>query len=284
MRPSAYPTLAAAVRAVVAQAGGLGFVREGQTVLLKPAANSPRPYPATTDPEVVREVARLVQEAGGTPVIADRTVFSGSTADTFQKLGLADAARELGIACRPLDAEEVVGLRHPDAEHWGGVVPVYKSVATADHVINLCTPRTHRVGDFTMAMKNWVGVVDGHARMGMHFPSGFKQRLAEISLVVRPALVVMDGRKGFTNGGPDAGDLATLDFLAAGADPLALDAFGLAQLRLAGTNERLSRGPLWELPVMKRAAELRLGTSDPARIRLTGLSDADEARVRREWT
>jgi uncharacterized protein (DUF362 family) len=43
----------------------------------------------------------------------------------------------------------------------------------------------------------------------------------------------MDGRAGFTNGGPDVGDLARLDFLAASVDPLAIDAVGLGFLRMA---------------------------------------------------
>jgi uncharacterized protein (DUF362 family) len=282
VHPSASPTLAAAVRAVIAQAGGLGFIRVDQSVLIKPAVNSARRYPATSDPEVVLEVARLVLEAGGRPVIADRTMFMRSTADTFHALGLDAAAREAGALCLPLDDAPVVSVPHPLAAHWsGGAVPIYRPVAKADHVINLCTPRTHRVGDFTMALKNNVGVVSGSARLGMHFPGGFKQRLAELSLVVRPSLVLMDGRQGFTDGGPDEGDLAKLDFLAASNDPLAIDAIGLAHLRLAGANARVSTGSLWDLPVMKRAREAGVGAGSAAELALVGLGAEEEARLRR---
>ena len=283
VRPSAFPTLAAAVREVIARAGGLPFVREGDRVLLKPATNSPRPYPATADPEVVLEVARMVIEAGGVPFIADRTVFSGSTAITFHKLGYFEAAHQARISCQALDSAAVVAVNHERATSWGGVVPIYRPVFEADHVINLCTPRTHRIGDFTMAMKNWVGVVDAGARLGMHLPGGFKQRVAEISLVVRPALVLMDGRQGFTNGGPDSGDLARLDFLAAAVDPVAIDAVGLAQLRLAGANERISSGSIWKLPVMKRAVELGLGATTPAGIVLSGLTPPKKRRCALSW-
>jgi len=280
VRPSQHPSLAAAVRAVIAAADGLSFIREGQTVLLKPAANSARPYPATTDPEVLLEVAKAVQARGGRPFIADRTMFRASTKQTFEKLGYFDVAAQAGIDCRPLDDSPVVGLLHSDAVHWGGTVPIYRAVAEAEHVINLCTPRTHRLGDFTMALKNWVGVVDSGARLGMHFPSGFKQRLAELSLVVRPSLIVMDGRQGFTDGGPDSGDLASFDFLAAGTDPLAIDAVGLANLRIAGTNSRIAEGSIWSLPLMARAAQLR--PSGVQRVRLTGLSPQETARWLKE--
>ncbi len=280
VRPSQHQSLAEAVRAVIAAAGGLGFIRDGQTVLLKPAANSAQRYPATTDPEVLLEVAKAVQERGGRPFIADRTMFRASTNETFDKLGYFEVAAQAGIACRPLDDEPVVGLQHSDAVHWGGVVPIYAAVAAADHVINLCTPRTHQLGDFTMAQKNWVGVVDSSARLGMHFPSGFKQRLAELSLVLRPSLVLMDGRKGFTDGGPDSGDVASFDFLAAGTDPLAIDAVGLANLRISGTNARIADRSIWALPVMARAAQLR--PAGVRRVRITGLSVGEAARWLKE--
>jgi uncharacterized protein (DUF362 family) len=269
------------VRDVIARAGGVGFIREGQTVLLKPAVNSARPYPATTAPDVLFAVAEVVREAGGVPVVADRTVFSKSTARTFHRLGLDAAAREARVSCRALDHEDVVARSHPLATHWrGGVVPIYRPVAEADHLINLCTPRTHRLGQFTMALKNWVGVVDASARLGMHLPIGFLERLAEISLVVRPSLVVMDGRQGFVDGGPDSGDVATLDFLAAGADAVAIDAVGLAHLRLAGANDTIQQGRVWDLPVLRRAGELQLGATGPQDLQLVGLDAVDEARLR----
>lgn len=283
VQPSAWPSLKAAVREVVARAGGLAFIRPGQTVLIKPAVNSKRPYPATSDPEVVLEVARLVLEAGGRPVIADRTMFLRSTADAFRALGLDGAAGEAKVPLLPLDEAKVVRVSHALAAHWsGGAIPIYRPVAEADHVINLCTPRTHRLGDFTMALKNLVGVVDGGARLGMHLPGGFKERLAELSLAVRPSLVLLDGRQGFTDGGPDEGDLASLDFLAAGSDPVAIDAVGVARLRLAGANPKLSRGSLWSLPVLARARALGVGARSAEELKLLGLSPEAEQRLRRE--
>lgn len=281
LRPSAFPSLREAVTAVIAQAGGLGFIRPGERVLIKPALNSAQRYPATTDPEVAFVVAQLVLEAGGEPFIADRTMFARSTALTFHALGLDDAARQAKISCQSLDHAEVVRVPHRDATHWtGGAVPIYRPVADVDHLINLCTPRTHRLGDFTMALKNLVGTVSGDARLGMHLPGGFKERLAEISLAVPCAFVLMDGRQGFTDGGPDQGDLARLDFLAAGTDPVAIDAVGLGFLRLAGTNRQLARGSPWELPVMRRAVELGLGVSGAEQLRLVGLSADDERQLR----
>lgn len=281
VRPEDFPSLSAAVAEAVRLAGGMGFVRPGDSVLLKPAVNSARPYPATADPEVVHALARLVLEAGGRPWIGDRTMFLRSTAVALERTGMLAVARSLGIPCLALDDAETVVLRHPEASHWpGGAVRVYRPAAEADHVVGICTPRTHRLAGFTMAMKNLVGVVAGSARPAMHLGAGFPERLAEISLAVRTALVVLDGRQGFADGGPDQGALCRPGFIAAGADPLAVDAVGLAHLRLVGVNEVLAHGSIWSLPVMRRAAEAGVGAGSADRIRLVGVAPEAAARLR----
>jgi len=281
VRSGEHPGHREAVQRVIALAGGLGFIRPGETVLLKPAVNSGSPYPATTDPETLWIVAEMVKEAGGEPFVADRTMFLHSTEDAFQETGIRDAAEQAGIPCHCLDDDASVAIQHPLAHHWpGSAVPIYLPVAEADHIVNLCTPRTHKLGDFTMAMKNNVGVVNGSSRLRMHLPWGLKERLAEINLVVRPSLIVMDGREGFTDGGPDSGDLARTGFIAAGSDPVAIDAIGLAHLRLEGANEEIGEGSVWAIPTMKRAVEIGLGIGGEQGIALVGTDPESEAALR----
>ena len=270
-----------AIRETIALAGGMGFIQPDETVLLKPAVNSANRYPATTDPETVWTVAEMVKEAGGRPFVADRTMFLRSTEEVFRKTQIYDAAAQAGVPCLYLEDDDAVSIRHPLAEHWwGNTLRIYASVVKADHIINLCTPRTHAVGDFTMAMKNNVGVVNGLSRLRMHIPWGLKGRLAEINLVVRPSLIVMDGREGFADGGPDSGDLVRPGFIAAGSDPLAIDAVGLAHLRLEGANEEISGRSIWEIPMMKRAVEIGLGVGSSGDVALVGLDPPAEATLR----
>jgi uncharacterized protein (DUF362 family) len=275
------PSHRAAVRRAVALAGGMEFIRPGETVLLKPALNSSNRYPATTDPETVGIVAELVKEVGGEPFVADRTMFLRSTETAFRETAIADAAAQAGIPCRALEDEDSVPIGHPLAKHWrNNAIRIYAPVVEADHIINLCTPRTHMLGDFTMSMKNNVGVVSTVARLAMHIPWGLKERLAEINLVTRPSLIVMDGREGFTDGGPDAGDLARPGFIAAGTDPVAMDAVGLAYLRLEGANEAIGEGSIWAIPMMKRAVEVGVGVGSGRAIALLGIDPATEASLR----
>ena len=70
----ASPLVEGAVRRVVDLLGGMeAFVKPGQRVLLKPnllSAHVPEDR-VTTDPTVVRAVARMVLDVGGTPFIGD---------------------------------------------------------------------------------------------------------------------------------------------------------------------------------------------------------------------
>ncbi len=281
VRSGEHPAHREAVQRAIALAGGLEFIRPGETVLLKPAVNSGNGYPATTDPETVWVVAEMVKEAGGEPFVADRTMFLHSTEKAFEATGIRGAAEQAGIPCRCLDDDDSVAITHPLAQHWSGnAIRIYSPVIEADHIINLCTPRTHALGDFTMSMKNNVGVVNGSSRLRMHVPWGLKERLAEINLVVRPSLIVMDGRQGFTNGGPDSGDLAHPGFIAVGSDPVAIDAVGLAHLRLEGANEEIGEGSVWAIPMMKRAVEIGLGIGGEERLTLLGTDPESEAALR----
>jgi uncharacterized protein (DUF362 family) len=281
VRSGDHPGHREALQQAIALAGGLGFIRPGETVLLKPAVNSSSPYPATTDPETIWVLAEMVKQAGGEPFVADRTMFLRSTETAFQETGIRAAAEQAGIPCRVLDDDDSVAIPHPLAQHWpGSAIPIYSLVAGADHIVNLCTPRTHALGDFTMSMKNNVGVVKGFSRLRMHIPWGLKERLAEINLVVRPSLILMDGREGFTDGGPDSGDLAHPGFIAAGSDPVAIDAIGLAHLRLEGANREIGEGSVWAIPMMKRAAEIGLGVGGEQGIALAGADSESEAALR----
>jgi uncharacterized protein (DUF362 family) len=283
VRSAEHPSHREALQGAIALSGGLGFIQPGQTVLLKPAVNSSSPYPATSDPETIWAVAELVKEAGGVPFVADRTMLLRSTETALQETGIRDAAEQAGIPCRALDDDDSISIPHPLAEHWpGNAIPIYASVAAADHIVNLCTPRTHKLGDLTMSMKNNVGVVNNGSRLRMHIPWGLKERLAEINLVVRPSLIVMDGRQGFTDGGPDSGDLAHPGFIAAGSDPVAIDAIGLAHLRLEGANQAIGEGSVWSIPMMKRAVEIGLGVSGERGILLAGTDPERQAALRAE--
>ena len=98
-------TVYKAVKNAIDAIGGIEkFIDKGDRVLLKPNFVRPRPPPVTTDPRVIKAVARLVQEAVGKPIIGESSSAMThwwregmTTRDVMDLLGIFDLAKELGI-------------------------------------------------------------------------------------------------------------------------------------------------------------------------------------------
>jgi uncharacterized protein (DUF362 family) len=84
----------------------------------------------------------------------------------------------------------------------------------------------------------------------------------------------MDGVEGFADGGPDTGRKIRPEVVLAATDRVALDAVGVAILRLFGTNQQVSRGRIFEQDQIARAVELGLGASRPEEIQIVSADQA----------
>jgi uncharacterized protein (DUF362 family) len=157
----------------------------------------------------------------------------------------------------------------------------------AERIVATCCLKTHRFGGhFTLSLKNSVGMIakkdpkDGYDYM-RELHGSFEQRrlIAEINSAFSPDLVILDGRSAFVHGGPESGTLVEPGVMLAGSDRVAIDAAGVAILRSYGTAPEVAHGPIARLEQIARAAELGLGTADPAQIELVSL-DPPSARIR----
>ena len=85
-----------------------------------------------------------------------------------------------------------------------------------------------------------------------------QEKLAELPLVVKPDLIIMDVRKAFITGGPAKGELREPNLILASGNQVAIDVEGVKILQsypgngLAGKN-------VWDLVQIKHAIELGLG-------------------------
>jgi uncharacterized protein (DUF362 family) len=136
-----------------------------------------------------------------------------------------------------------------------------------------------------MSLKNSVGMVakfsprDTYNYMSeLHGSSHQRRMIAEINLLYRPTLVVMDGLEGFADGGPDSGTLIKPHLMIFGADRVAVDAVGVAVLRLHGGNATISRGAVFEQEQIARAVQVGLGAKAPDQIDLV-TDDPESKRV-----
>jgi uncharacterized protein (DUF362 family) len=118
---------------------------------------------------------------------------------------------------------------------------------------------------------------DQYNYMGeLHGTSYQRQMIAEINQLYRPAMIVMDGLKAFTDGGPDSGSLVEPQVMVLGTDRVAVDAVGVAILRMHGGNATISRGRIFDQEQIARAVKLCLGAGGPEQIDL--VTDDPESR------
>ena len=259
----------------------------GKRVVIKPNFNSADPYPASTHLETLRLLITHLQAAGvGGVSIAERSGM-GSTRRVMEQLGVPALARELGFDAFVLDETPMDGWVEEGLAggHWKRGVLFPRIFRDADHIVQTCCLKTHRYGGhFTLSLKNSVGMVAKHSpRDGYNFMQELHgspyQRLmiAEINQLYRPSLVVLDGIEGFADGGPDSGTLVKPGVLLLGSDRVAIDAVGVALLRLHGGNRTISAGRVFDQEQIARAAQLGLGARGPEQIEV--VTDDPESRA-----
>jgi uncharacterized protein (DUF362 family) len=90
--------------------------------------------------------------------------------------------------------------------------------------------------------------------------------IAEINEPFKPALIVLDGIDAFVDGGPMTGKPARGEVFLASTDRVAIDAVGVAILKLLGSNESIMKPKIFEQEQIARAVELGLGASSPSEI------------------
>lgn len=282
-------TVAQAVRKAVDLAGGMDFIQSGQTVLIKPNVNTGDPWPASTNPEVVHEVVKLVWERDPKRVIVgDRSNSRRDTLSEMKQNGVEQAALDLKAELSPFDYMRYDSLKPAQSSHWANGYHVPEIITQADHIINLPVIKTHGSARFTMSIKNFVGVIHPNDRTLMHnkhrgsrprgsqpdereedYPT-FAKMIAELGLIVTPALNIMDGTKAFVSGGPSRGDLVEPKLIVASRDRIATDVTGLGVLKHYGTEAHIQDVSAWQQPTIVRAIEIGVGVKNLSQIELKG--------------
>jgi uncharacterized protein (DUF362 family) len=263
----------------VRQALGLFDPRDlpGRRLLLKPNLNSADPSPGSTHPETLRAFATWLQEQGASEItIADRSGM-GDTRQVMRQTGTLALAEELGLNLVVLD--ELNDPRYwsffePDGSHWSRGFAMTRLLEDVDRVVQTCNLKTHRFGGhFTLSLKNAVGLAAKRLNrydymQELHSSPFQREMIAELNLAYSPDVVLLDGVEAFVSGGPDRGEIAPTEVILAGSDRVAIDAVGVALLRLWGTTPEVSTGPIFQQAQIRRAVELGLGAAGPDQIEL----------------
>ncbi|MCS7201729.1 MAG: DUF362 domain-containing protein [Dictyoglomus sp.] len=260
------------VRTSVYMVGGLNFINPGDTVLIKPNVNSDDPYPGTTNPQVLEEVILMVKERGAKRIIvADCSGIPWpNTMRNMERVGIAQVAKKLGVELYALDNMEWIWVKPEKAKYWSNGFRIPKIVKEVDHIINVAVVKTHSITDFTMSLKNFVGLIHRQDRMIMHGSRYIKEMIAELNLAFNPALNILDASRVFVRGGPAKGEVREPMMIIASPDRIACDIVGLSLLKILGTTPEIQDKNMWDHPQIKRAVEVGIGIKNPEKIILKG--------------
>jgi uncharacterized protein (DUF362 family) len=255
-------------------AGGLSFIKKGSTVLIKPNVNTGDPHPASTNPEVVYEIINLVKKQNPYRIlVGDRSGYWLDTIDCMKKSKIYDAVVSAGAEVYPFDDEEWIQVNPGKAQNWPDGYRIPKIVSDVDYIISVPVLKTHSIANFSIAIKNWVGILYSKDRTsGLHPYNSdktvFGNKLAELHLSRLPSFIVTDCTKVFINGGPTNGKAVDVNMIFATNDIIANDVMGLAILKTLGTIDIIQDNSPWIHPQIKRAVELGLGIKDCKKIEI----------------
>lgn len=256
-------------------------------VVLKPNFNSAHPFPGSTHNDTLVALVELLKESGAKKItVADRSGMD-DTHYVMEKKGVFTLAEQLGFEAIPLEEISEENWEHLSLKdsHWSRGVEMPKLFTQAQRIVQTCCLKTHRYGGhFTLSLKNSVGMVarysvkDGYDYMlELHGSPYQREMIAEINLLYKPDLIVLDGLEAFVQGGPERGKVEKPGVILAATDRVALDAVGVAILRLYETTREVAQGKIFEQVQIKRAVELRLGAKSAQEIELVPALD-DESQ------
>ena len=279
-------TIKDAIRNAVNLAGGIDFIKKGDTVLVKPNVNSKVSYPGTTNPEVLYEIINLIWERDPRKIIiSDRSGYWGKTIDFMKKTKIYDAAMDAGADVIPFDDGKWLKVKPESALHWEKGFAIPESITEVDHIISVPVLKTHILANFSMSIKNWVGLIPPSDRKkGLHLyeneEKAFGSMISEIHCAVSPSFIIMDGTKAFVSGGPSYGDIVEPGVIFASQDRIALDITGLAYLKHLGTTDTIEKRSIWAQPQIERAIQLGLGIESPEDINLKSDGIPEVSKIR----
>lgn len=255
---------------------GINPVKD-KNVIFKPNFNTPDPYPASSSMETIKQIIKKLKEMGAKSIIVAERSGPVNTAATFEKKGLYELAKELDFEIVDLtDVSKDSILKNPEGCHWKNGFLFAKIYNNAECIIETCCLKTHRYGGhFTLSLKNAVGLVNQKNMAELHSSKHQRKMIAEINTVYKPDLVIMDGLVAFVDGGPMQGTRKDANVFIAGTDKVAIDATGVAILRILGTTPEVNNGPIFEQEQIKRAIELAIGITSPDEIEF--ITDSEES-------
>lgn len=241
------------IKAIELLGGIERFVKQDETVAIKPniAFASPPMLGATARPELVAQVVTLCLKAGAAQVIVtDNPINDPSSCFTLSGIGKAASQagakvilpKEYHFRYTTLKGGKLI-------KNWPLFFGPFENI---DKLIGIAPIKHHARAGASMSMKNFYGLLGGRRNI---FHQDINTIIAELAMMVKPTLVILDGTEVMMTNGPTGGsvsDLKRANTLIASCDMVAADSFGCSLMDLKST----------DLPYLAKAQAAGAGTTD----------------------
>jgi uncharacterized protein (DUF362 family) len=253
---------------------------KNKNVLIKPNFNTADECPGSTHNDTLVSLAEEVWSMGAKSLSVGERSYP-PTREVMEQKGIISLLQKHDVRIinfDDLDDRDWVEFK-PEESHWRNGFRIARPIVETECLISTCCLKTHQYGGvFTMSLKLHVGVVPttrhGYDYMRELHNSPYQRKMiAEINAPFKPDLVVLDGIDAFVNGGPMTGKRAKGNMFLASTDRVALDAVGVAALKVLGSNDQIMNRKIFDQEQIARAAQLGLGASSPSEIELVPADD-----------
>ncbi|KKM16884.1 hypothetical protein LCGC14_1681310 [marine sediment metagenome] len=248
------------IRTALQSRGDLkNFISKGDQVLLKPNFNTGDPFPASTDPDFLLTIAKLVLELTPNVSIIESSMFRLKTEDIINKI-MGDRLKKLEIPLiTELDFQYIdIDLKSLGAQHLKKVKLPNQILDPETKIILLPCLKTHFVAHYTGALKLAVGFMEKKQRIRLHMSRSVPEKVAELNLGYKPDLIIMDARKIFVTKGPMKGRIESPQKVLVGSNRTSIDIEGVKIIQSYGADNKLKDTEPKEVRTVKRALELKI--------------------------
>jgi uncharacterized protein (DUF362 family) len=251
--------LKSAVAQSVELIGGFEKVIEpNDIVTIKPNLNTADPYPASSDPEFIKNLGELILDAGaGKLKIIDSSTLRLSTRKVSDTIGLTQVAQNLDAELIFLDEHDWIKVDIPRGKYMKKCSIGTPLMERGKTVLAPCL-KTHFLARYTGSMKLFVGWLKHSERIKMHLRN-LEPKIADLASYFNPDLIVMDARKCFITGGPASGVCSSPNMVLASGDMVAIDVEGVRAIQYCNANNKLGMD-VWNIPQIMHAVEIGLGS------------------------
>jgi len=235
------------------------------TVLIKPNLCLPHTAEMGTisNPNLLNTLCRFLSSEGISKIIiADHTLrdenkfknhFISELADKYKNVKLIIANEQrlykpANVPGKNLHTTEMLKIAH-----------------RADLMINLATAKHHSATTVSLAIKNLMGLIWN--RSEFHTDLDLSQAIADLALLIRPGLNIIDTSTVLLDGGPTGpGPVLQDNRIFAGFDILALDSVVISRYNFGGKSRTAK-----EIPHLWAASQNSVGEIDRQKIELNAL-------------